>query len=133
MCQMLLHCPDTLCARFFFQYVGSLAGANPAGKPGGSTNVARYRDGESSSALFNSPFGIAIDRTRGLIYASDSNGNKLRTITFRSRTPRFSIPGGTYNSGPRQTAVSIIAWAGDNVKVTSRTTVRNRPWKALRW
>jgi len=99
------------------QYVGALAGANPGGKPGGVKNLAGYLDGDATSALFNSPFGIAIDRTRGLIYASDSNGHKLRTITFRSRTPKFNLPGGHYSLNPRQTAVSIIAWAGDGIPV----------------
>ena len=99
------------------QYVGALAGSNPGGKPGGLTNIAGHRDGEASSALFNAPFGLAIDRMRGIIYASDSNGHKLRTVTFRSQTPKFSIPGGQYNLGPGQTAVTVVAWAGDNVKV----------------
>jgi sugar lactone lactonase YvrE len=99
------------------QYVGTLAGSNPGGKPGGSGNVAGHRDGEASSALFDAPFGLAIDRMRGIIYASDSNGHRLRTVTFRSQTPKFSIPGGQYNLGPGQTAVTVIAWAGDNVKV----------------
>jgi len=99
------------------EFVGTIAGANPGGKPGSMKNMAGYRDGESSAALFESPFGVALDNTRGLLYASEYDGNRLRTITFRSRTPKFSIPGGQYNLGPGQTAVIVIAWAGDNVGV----------------
>ena len=49
---------------------------------GGGGGSAGYSDGSGTSALFNSPYGIAIDSANKYLYIADNGNNCIRRVTI---------------------------------------------------
>ncbi|MBF0546248.1 MAG: hypothetical protein HQM08_17525 [Candidatus Riflebacteria bacterium] len=58
------------------------------------TDTSGNDNGPGSSARFNTPKGLAIDRLTGNIYVADSGNNKIRIITPNAQVSDFAGSGG---------------------------------------
>ena len=77
-----------------------------AGKPGVSNSGAeRYADGSASTALFDSPWGVAIDELGRLVVA-DTKNNAIRRIASDGTVTTIAGGGGPgYRDGPAEQAL----------------------------
>lgn len=47
------------------------------------SGMSGYKDGDRLSALFNSPWGIAVNQETGDVYVSDYSSHIIRKITLQ--------------------------------------------------
>jgi sugar lactone lactonase YvrE len=88
--------------------VTTFAGAMWDGIPAHGAN-----DGISTVATFNTPRGVAVDKT-GNVYVADVYNNKIRKITPQGVVSSFA-GGGYYQSGNKDGPISTALFAGPQV------------------
>lgn len=78
--------------------VSTLAGSGPTGPGNGG-----YADGPENAALFNSPYGVAVD-AQGNIYVADQNNNCIRLLSQGTVSTVAGSGSTGLQDGPAQTA-----------------------------
>eukprot|EP00961_Rhodomonas_salina_P109430 1473117-Rhodomonas_salina.1 len=89
-------------------FVGTLAGAPDV--------AGSFVDGDSTSARFDGPWGLALAPDNFTFFVSDFSGHRIRTISMRTPAPRFTIPTGQYTLTTEQSIV-LSAWSREGAAV----------------